>query len=142
VDDDFEAEQDDDADGVRSVEGRAFDVSREAGVAVLSCKRLLLSFMEEGDTVITLDVDFVPWGGERHHVPTALGSISVVICGDQDKPALLTYPDVGLNCKSFSSSYSSLVCPIFVDQVLLLLKAQQLVGSHHHWMQRAERSAG
>ncbi|KAH8946570.1 hypothetical protein BDL97_12G102400 [Sphagnum fallax] len=56
--------------------------------------------MEEGDTVITLDVDFVPWGGERHHVPTALGSISVVICGDQDKPALLTYPDVGLNSVS------------------------------------------
>ncbi len=66
-DDDFEAEQDDDIDGGRFVEGRTFDVSREAGVAVLSCKRLLLSFMEEGDTVITLDVDFVPWGGEVSH---------------------------------------------------------------------------
>ncbi len=37
---------------------------------------------------------------QRYHVPTASGPISVVVCGDQDKPALLTYPDVGLNCKN------------------------------------------
>lgn len=37
---------------------------------------------------------------QRYQVPTASGPISVVVCGDQDKPALLTYPDVGLNCKN------------------------------------------
>ncbi|CAK9232303.1 unnamed protein product [Sphagnum troendelagicum] len=53
---------------------------------------------EEGDsTVITLDMEFGSWGCLRYQVPTASGPISVVVCGDQDKPALLTYPDVGLN---------------------------------------------
>lgn len=32
-------------------------------------------------------------------VSTSYGPISVTVCGDQDKPALVTYPDVGLNCK-------------------------------------------
>jgi len=31
-------------------------------------------------------------------VKTSKGSISVFVCGDQEKPALITYPDVGLNC--------------------------------------------
>ena len=29
---------------------------------------------------------------------TSKGSISVYVCGDQEKPALITYPDVALNC--------------------------------------------
>jgi hypothetical protein len=31
-------------------------------------------------------------------VKTSRGSISVYVCGDQEKPALITYPDVALNC--------------------------------------------
>lgn len=31
-------------------------------------------------------------------VKTSRGSISVYACGDQEKPALITYPDVALNC--------------------------------------------
>jgi protein NDRG1 len=31
-------------------------------------------------------------------VKTTKGSVSVLVCGDQDKPALITYPDVALNC--------------------------------------------
>lgn len=31
-------------------------------------------------------------------VKTSKGSISVLVCGDQEKPALITYPDVALNC--------------------------------------------
>jgi len=31
-------------------------------------------------------------------VKTSKGYVSVLICGDQDKPALITYPDVALNC--------------------------------------------
>jgi len=67
--------------------------------------------MEEGDVAITLDMDLVPgcWGGQRHYVPTTSGPISVVVCGDQDKPALLTYSDVGLNYVScFGGLFS---CP-------------------------------
>ena len=29
---------------------------------------------------------------------TSKGSVSVLVCGDQEKPALITYPDVALNC--------------------------------------------
>lgn len=29
---------------------------------------------------------------------TSKGSVSVYVCGDQEKPALITYPDVALNC--------------------------------------------
>lgn len=29
---------------------------------------------------------------------TSKGSISVYVYGDQEKPALITYPDVALNC--------------------------------------------
>lgn len=35
---------------------------------------------------------------QEYLVPTSFGHISVTVCGDQDKPALVTYPDVGLNC--------------------------------------------
>ena len=41
---------------------------------------------------------------QEYLVPTSFGPVSVVVCGDQDKPALITYPDVGLNCKLSSSS--------------------------------------
>lgn len=36
---------------------------------------------------------------QEHIVETATGFISVAILGDPDKPALITYPDLALNCK-------------------------------------------
>ncbi len=50
-----------------------------------------------------LSLLLLPWNKQRHYVPTTSGPISVVVCGDQDKPALLTYSDVGLNCENPSS---------------------------------------
>jgi hypothetical protein len=46
---------------------------------------------------------------QEYLVPTSFGHISVTVCGDLDKPALVTYPDVGLNCKPQEPScfYSS-----------------------------------
>lgn len=38
-------------------------------------------------------------GGQEYWVPTSFGHILVTVCGDQAKPALVAYPDVGLNCK-------------------------------------------
>ena len=35
---------------------------------------------------------------QEYVVKTSKGSISVFVCGDQEKPALITYPDVALNC--------------------------------------------
>jgi len=37
---------------------------------------------------------------QEHIIRTRHGSISVSVYGDQDKPALITYPDLALNCKS------------------------------------------
>lgn len=31
-------------------------------------------------------------------VKTTKGSVSVFVCGDQEKPPLVTYPDIALNC--------------------------------------------
>lgn len=36
---------------------------------------------------------------QEHIIRTCHGSVSVAVYGDQDKPALITYPDLGLNCK-------------------------------------------
>jgi hypothetical protein len=36
---------------------------------------------------------------QEHIIRTSHGSVSVAVYGDQDKPALITYPDLGLNCK-------------------------------------------
>ncbi|KAJ8766921.1 hypothetical protein K2173_011739 [Erythroxylum novogranatense] len=33
----------------------------------------------------------------EHHVRTGRGSVSVIVYGDQDKPAMITYPDLALN---------------------------------------------
>lgn len=36
---------------------------------------------------------------QEHLVKTCHGYVSVAVIGDQDKPALVTYPDLALNCK-------------------------------------------
>lgn len=36
---------------------------------------------------------------QEHNVRTGRGSVSVIVYGDPDKPALLTYPDIALNRK-------------------------------------------
>jgi Ndr family len=36
---------------------------------------------------------------QEHHIQTNYGPVSVAVYGDQDKLALITYPDVALNCK-------------------------------------------
>lgn len=41
----------------------------------------------------------VPFLYQEHLVRTRCGSVTVAVYGDEDKPALITYPDVGLNCK-------------------------------------------
>lgn len=65
--------------------------------------------MEERRDSVALDMDIAPWGGQEYLVPTSFGHISVTVCGDLDKPALVTYPDVGLNYLScFEGLFS---CP-------------------------------
>ncbi|KAI5069655.1 hypothetical protein GOP47_0016187 [Adiantum capillus-veneris] len=58
---------------------------------------------------ICVDIETIPWGGQEHVVKTSFGSISVYVCGDQEKPALITYPDVALN---YMSCFQGLLfCP-------------------------------
>ncbi|KAK6151930.1 hypothetical protein DH2020_014565 [Rehmannia glutinosa] len=49
-----------------------------------------------GDSV-RLDVETIYLGGKEHTVVTGSGSVSVIVYGDPDKPALVTYPDLALN---------------------------------------------
>ncbi|KDP33738.1 hypothetical protein JCGZ_07309 [Jatropha curcas] len=53
--------------------------------------------MEESKDFISVDMEKIYLGGKEHHVRTGRGSVSVIIYGDQDKPALITYPDLALN---------------------------------------------
>lgn len=36
---------------------------------------------------------------QEHLVKTCHGYVSVAVIGDKDKPALVTYPDLALNCE-------------------------------------------
>lgn len=50
---------------------------------------------------VAIDIDnLAPPAGKEVCVKTSKGLISVFICGDQQKPALVTYPDVALNFMS------------------------------------------
>ncbi|KAG9156116.1 hypothetical protein Leryth_024700 [Lithospermum erythrorhizon] len=53
--------------------------------------------MSEFNDSITLDVQTIYLGGKEHTIRTGRGSVSVIVYGDQDKPALITYPDLALN---------------------------------------------
>ncbi|KZV27492.1 hypothetical protein F511_28190 [Dorcoceras hygrometricum] len=46
---------------------------------------------------VCLDVETIYLGGKEHIVRTGHGPVSVIVYGDQDKPALVTYPDLALN---------------------------------------------
>ncbi|XP_048136055.1 protein NDL1-like isoform X1 [Rhodamnia argentea] len=72
---------------------------------------------ESSDSVsVDVDADAIPFEGKEHAVKTSKGSVSVLVCGDQEKPALITYPDVALN---YTSCFQGLfLCP---DAASLLL---------------------
>ncbi|EPS74062.1 hypothetical protein M569_00698 [Genlisea aurea] len=53
--------------------------------------------MTESSDSVSLDVDSIPLAGKEHIVKTSSGNVSVVVLGDHEKPALITYPDLGLN---------------------------------------------
>ena len=51
----------------------------------------------------------VPFLDQEHLVRTRCGSVTVAVYGDEDKPALVTYPDVGLNCECHHRFYNLLI---------------------------------
>ncbi|XP_031118205.1 protein NDL2-like [Ipomoea triloba] len=56
--------------------------------------------MGDSSDSVSVDIDTISLAGKEHIVKTGHGSISVTVFGDQDKPALITYPDLALNYMS------------------------------------------
>ncbi|KAG2718242.1 hypothetical protein I3843_03G205000 [Carya illinoinensis] len=53
--------------------------------------------MADSNDSVAVDMEEIYLGGKEHLVQTGRGPVSVIVYGDQDKPALLTYPDLALN---------------------------------------------
>ncbi|KAK9027061.1 hypothetical protein V6N11_066909 [Hibiscus sabdariffa] len=53
--------------------------------------------MADSNDSVSIDIEMICLGGKEYLVKTRLGTVSVVVFGDQDKPALVTYPDLALN---------------------------------------------
>lgn len=60
-------------------------------------------------------------GLQEHIIKTGHGSVSVAVFGDQDKPALITYPDLALNCKEIKLIFHKLYCR-FSTKLLLFFE--------------------
>ncbi|KAM1314156.1 hypothetical protein ACFX2F_018076 [Malus domestica] len=56
-----------------------------------------VQFMAESNDAVSLDMEKIYLGGKEHFIRTGCGSVSVIVYGDQEKPALITYPDLALN---------------------------------------------
>lgn len=52
---------------------------------------------DSGSDSVSIDVETIYLGGKEHIIKTGCGSVSVIVYGDQEKPALITYPDLALN---------------------------------------------
>jgi len=63
----------------------------------------------------------------------------MVVCGDPNKPALLTYPDVGLNCENLTYfNYSFIIFPSLEVKLFLLPQSYASIWSlNRHWTQRS-----
>ncbi|XP_038981364.1 protein NDL1-like isoform X2 [Phoenix dactylifera] len=53
--------------------------------------------MGESSGSVSVDVERISLVGKEHFIKTRYGTVSVAVFGDQEKPALVTYPDVALN---------------------------------------------
>ncbi|CAA7395407.1 unnamed protein product [Spirodela intermedia] len=53
--------------------------------------------MGESGESISIDMEMISFGGQEFAVETSTGSVLVSVCGDQERPALITYSDVALN---------------------------------------------
>lgn len=53
--------------------------------------------MADSNDFVSVDMEKIYLGGKEYHVRTGRGTVSVIVYGDQDKPALVTYPDLALN---------------------------------------------
>ncbi|XP_071737260.1 pollen-specific protein SF21-like [Rutidosis leptorrhynchoides] len=62
---------------------------------------------------ISVDLPTVHLNGKEHIIRTGCGSVSVTVYGDQEKPPLITYPDLAQNRLFISPEAASLLLPNF-----------------------------
>ncbi|KAL8113525.1 protein NDL2-like isoform X2 [Apium graveolens] len=65
--------------------------------------------MTERSDSVSIDMETISLTGKDYLIKTSHGSVSVAVFGDQDKPALVTYPDLALNYMSCFEGL--LMCP-------------------------------
>ncbi|KAJ9538621.1 hypothetical protein OSB04_031354 [Centaurea solstitialis] len=53
--------------------------------------------MADSSDSVSVDMETIYLGGKEHIIRTGRGSVSVIVYGDQEKPPLITYPDLALN---------------------------------------------
>ncbi|KAL8063218.1 hypothetical protein ABFX02_01G014200 [Erythranthe guttata] len=56
--------------------------------------------MADSSDSVSVDMESISLAGKEHIVKTGHGCVSVSVFGDQEKPALITYPDLALNYMS------------------------------------------
>ncbi|KAL5712649.1 Protein ndl2 [Ranunculus cassubicifolius] len=72
--------------------------------------------MTDSSESVSIDIEMIALGGRECLVETSKGPVSVFVCGDQEKPGLITYSDVALNY--FACFQGLFLCP---DAASLLL---------------------
>ncbi|CAN6326937.1 unnamed protein product [Urochloa humidicola] len=63
-----------------------------------------------GSGSVSVDIERISFGGKEHVVRTRCGSVTVAVYGDEDKPALITYPDTCPVFKDCSSAQKLRLC--------------------------------
>ncbi|MBA0661947.1 hypothetical protein Goklo_006162 [Gossypium klotzschianum] len=63
--------------------------------------------MADSSDSISIDMETISLGAKEYLVKTRCGMVSVAVIGDQDKPALVTYPDLALNHICFQGLFFS-----------------------------------
>ncbi|KAK9052823.1 hypothetical protein SSX86_029453 [Deinandra increscens subsp. villosa] len=87
--------------------------------------------MADSSDSFSIDMETSSPGGKEHLIETAKGLISVAICGDPDKPALITYPDIALN---YMSCFQGLfLCPEAFSLLLHNFCIYHISPPGHEW---------
>ncbi|KAL8266995.1 hypothetical protein R6Q59_004339 [Mikania micrantha] len=87
--------------------------------------------MADSSDSYSIDMETSSPGEKEHLIQTTKGLISVAICGDPDKPALITYPDVALN---YTSCFQGLfLCPEAFSLLLHNFCIYHISPPGHEW---------
>ncbi|KAL9226878.1 hypothetical protein vseg_002639 [Gypsophila vaccaria] len=87
--------------------------------------------MGEFSDSLFLDIDSISINSKELYVKTGAGLVSVTVYGDQDKPALITYPDLALN---YASCFQGLfMCPEAMSLLLHNFCIYHISPPGHEW---------